>query len=55
MILQVHYAYVCKKTLGADEFAERYWDEVLKEIDEEEAELGYEKDLDSEVESEVEE
>ena len=44
--LKIHYAYVCKKIIGADEFAERHWDEVMKEIEEEEAELGQEKDLD---------
>jgi len=46
-----HYAYVCKKQVGASEFAEKFWDEVLEEIDQEEAELGYEKES-SEEESE---
>ena len=49
--IQTHYAYVCKKQVGASEFAEKFWDEVLEEIDQEEAELGYEKES-SEEESE---
>ena len=42
--IQTHYAYICKKQAGASECAEKFWEEVLEEIEQEEAELGYEKE-----------